>query len=149
MGKRSIIETKIFKPAFDKLFYIIWIPTSALMLAATAISAFSLGAFLIMLSVDIFTFYFLFTSIFSYVELREHTLFIKFGFIIKREIPYRNIRGLKKERRAYSETMLSLKNAMEHVVIKYNSFDVVTVSVVGNDELIEEIEARRENENKS
>ena len=149
MKKVKNMTTKRFKPAIDKLFYIIWIPMAAFMLAVTVISAYSLGALLIMLSADIFTFYFLVSSLVGFVELREETLFIKFGFIIKREIPYRNIRGLKKERRAYSETMLSLKNAMEHVVIKYNTFDVVTVSVVGNDELIEEVEARRENENKS
>ena len=38
--------------------------------------------------------------------------------------------------------MISLKNSLEHLDVRYNSFDVVTVSVVGNDELMREIEAR-------
>ena len=40
--------------------------------------------------------------------------------------------------------MTSLKNALEHVNIKYNNFDVVTVSVVGNDEFISELAERAE-----
>jgi hypothetical protein len=38
--------------------------------------------------------------------------------------------------------MVSLKNAIEHVNIKYNSFDVTTVSVVDNDGFIEELKER-------
>ena len=38
--------------------------------------------------------------------------------------------------------MMSLKNALEHVNIKYNAFDVTTVSVVGNRDLIKEINER-------
>ena len=136
------MENKRFKPLFDKLFFIIWIPTSILMIAVTVVSAFVPVALLIMIPVDLFTFYFLVSSIFGYVELREQPLFIKFGFILKREIPYSKIRGTVKERRAYSESMLSLKNALEHVNIKYNRYDVVTVSVEGNDEFIKELNMR-------
>jgi hypothetical protein len=39
--------------------------------------------------------------------------------------------------------MLSLKNALEHVNIKYNNFDIVSVSVVDNDGFIEELNTRR------
>ena len=136
------MENKRFKPLFDKLFFIIWIPTSIIMIAMTVVFAFVPVALLIMIGVDLFTFYFLVSSIFGYVELREDTLFIKFGFILKQEIPYSKIRGVVKERRVYSESMLSLKNALEHVNIKYNRYDVVTVSVEGNDEFIKELNTR-------
>ena len=92
--------------------------------------------------IDVFTFYFLITSLFGYVELREDSVFIKFGFIMKREIPYKNIRGITKERKMYADSMVALKNSLDHVNIKYNRFDMISVSVVGNDELISEIELR-------
>ena len=137
------LKNKKFKPLIDKLFWYIWIPTSILMITLTAICATNLLAFIIMIPVDLFTYYFLFSSICGYVELREETVFIKFGFIIKREIPYSKIRGLAKERKFYSDSMLSLKNSFEHVNIKYNKFDMISVSVVNNDEFIAEIEERR------
>jgi hypothetical protein len=65
-----------------------------------------------------------------------------------REIPYSKIRGFVKERKFYSESMTSLKNALEHVNIKYNSFDVVTVSVTDNDDFIGELNLRIENSKK-
>ena len=136
------MEIKKFKLKLDKFFWAIWIPMSVLMIALTVVSAFELGALLIILPLDVFVFYFLVSSLFGYVELREDAVFIKFGFILKREIPYSKIRGAEKERKAISPSMLSLKNALEHVNIKYNAFDVVTVSVIGNDELIRELERR-------
>ncbi len=93
-----------------------------------------------MICVDVFTYYFMVSSLVGYVELREHTLYVKFGFILKREIPYDKIRELNKERRIMSYSMLSLKNSLEHINIKYNRFDMITVSVVKNDELIERLE---------
>jgi hypothetical protein len=36
--------------------------------------------------------------------------------------------------------MLSLKNSFEHVNIKYNKFDMITISVKNNDELIEKLQ---------
>ena len=133
---------KKYKPRVDKLFYIIWIPTLALLAAVTFIAAFHPLALVIMIPTDLFTIYFLVSSLVGYVELREESLFIKFGFIIKRDIPYSKIRDISKERKFYSETMLSLKNSMEHVNIKYNKFDVVCVSVEGNDEFMDELRLR-------
>ena len=130
------------KPKYDKLFWLIWIPTSTLMLGVTALGFAAPSAFWVLIPVDLFTFYFLVSPLFGYVELRESTLFVRFGFFITREIPYAKIRGLVKERRWYSESMLSLKSAMEHVNIKYNAFDVITVSVTDCDALIEAIEER-------
>ena len=136
------MENKKFKPLVDKYFYAIWIPMAVLMLALTAISLFEPTALIIMLATDAFTFYFLVSSLIGYVELRGDTLFVKFGFILKREIPYCKIRSLVKDRRVYSESMLSLKNSLEHVNIKYNRFDVISVSVVDNDGFIKELEER-------
>lgn len=133
-----------FYPLLDKLFWCIAVPTALILLAATVISAiFDLVILFLMLPLDLFTFYFLISPLFGYVELREETLFIKFGFFMKKEIPYANIHGVKKERRWYSESMMSLKNAMEHVNIRYGGFDVVTVSVKDNDAFIEALNERR------
>ena len=133
---------KKYKPLTGGLFFAIWIPTAALMIAATVIAAFSPLALIIMIPTDIFTFYFLVTSLVGYAELREKSLFVKFGFIIKREIPYSKIRDIFKERKFHSETMLSLKNSVEHIIIKYNKFDVICVSVKNNDEFMESLRAR-------
>ena len=139
------MENRKFKPLIDKLFWFIWVPTSVLMLAVTAISVFAPITLLLLIPIDVFVFYFLISSLVGYVELREDTVFNKFGFILKREIPYKKIRGLVKERKFYSESMLSLKNSLDHVNIKYNTYDVLTVSVIDNDELISEIEKRMGN----
>jgi len=136
------MEYKRFKPMIDKFYYLIWIPTSVLMIAMTVFACFEPVVLFVAIPVDMFTFYFLITSLFGYVELREDSVFIKFGFIMKREIPYKNIRGITKERKMYADSMVALKNSLDHVNIKYNRFDMISVSVVGNDELISEIEVR-------
>lgn len=131
-----------FKPKVDKLFFIIAIPTVILLAACTFIAAFDLVALLIMIPADLATVYFLVSPIFGYVELRESTLFIKYGFILKREIPYNKIRGIEKKRKFYCESMMSLKNSFEHIDIKYNSFDVTSISVSENDKFIKELNER-------
>lgn len=136
------MENKVYKPLFDKSFYIIWIPTLILLAVATFISASAVVALLILIAADVFTLYFLFSSLSAYAELREDCLYIKFGFIIKREIPYSSIRGVKKEHKIIAETIFSIKNALDHVVIKYNKFDAVTVSVKENDSFISALEER-------
>ena len=139
------LQNKRFKPLTDKLFLYIWIPTTIIMAALTAVCATHPLTLLIVIPVDLFTYYFLVSPLFGYVELRESTVFIKFGFIVKREIPYNKIRGLARERKFYSDSMLSLKNSFDHVNIKYNKFDMLTVSVVNNDDFIAEIEERIRN----
>ena len=136
------LENRRYKPLIDKMFYLIWVPISIVMLGVTVLSFFEPTALFVMLPVDIFTFYFLFSSLFGFAELREKSFFIKFGFIFKTEIPYSSIRGIAKDRKFYSDSMLSLKNALSHVNIKYNKFDLVTVSVKENDEFIEELTRR-------
>ena len=136
------MEVKRYKPLIDKMFFIIWIPTALMMIAGTVLAAFEPLALIIMLPVDAFTFYFLISPLFGYVELRKDTLLVKFGFIVEREIPYSKIRDVEKKRTVIADSMTSLKNALDHVNIKYNRFDVISVSVVGNDELIKELRRR-------
>ena len=135
---------KIYKPKIDGLFFAIWMPTVLLLAVSTVIACTSPMALIIMLATDIFTLYFLISPLFGYVELRENTVFIRYGFFLTREIEYIRIREMKKERKIYTETMLSLKNAMEHVTVKYNKFDITAVSVTDNDDLIINIKARTE-----
>ena len=136
------MENKRYKPLVDKLFYIITIPTVVFLAVMTVISAFEPLSLLIIIPTDVFTLYFLISPLFGYVELREESVFIKYGFILKREIPYTKIRGTVKERSFIAESMLSLKNSFDHVRIKYNTFDVTIVSVVGNDEFVSELTKR-------
>ena len=138
------METKVYKPKIDGLFYAIWLPTDLLLLVCTVLACTDLVALLILIATDIFTLYFLISPLFGYVELRENTVFIRYGFFLTREFDYLHIRDMKKERKFYTETMLPLKNAMEHVTIKYNKFDVTAVSVTDNDDLMLNIEARIE-----
>lgn len=137
------METKRYKPLVDRLFWIIVIPTVILSAVATVIPAlFYPSVLFVMIPVDVFVGYFSISPLFGYVELREHSVFIKYGFILKKEVSYDRIRAAEKGRKLYSDSMMSLKNAFEHVNIRYNAFDVTTVSVVGNDELVREINER-------
>ena len=137
------MERKRFLPAVDKYYWFIVVVTLVLLAAATVIASYALVALLILIATDILTVYFLFSPFFGYVELRESTVCIKFGCFSHREIEYRHIRALEIERKFYSESMTSLKCAYEHVNIKFNSFDVLTVSVRDNAALVAELEARR------
>ena len=136
------MEKRKFKPMIDKTFWLIWVPTVVLLAVGTVIALSAPIALCIMAATDLFTLYFLITPLFGYVELREKTVYIKFGLLTDKEIPYEKIRDIDKERKIYADSMVSLKNSLEHVNIKYNRFDVVSVSVVTNDELISELTKR-------
>ena len=136
------MKAKVYRPRTDHIFWWISIPTMTMLIAMTVLACFEPVTLLIMLPTDAFTLYFLVAPLFGYVELREHTVFIKYGPILKREIPYAKIRGVARERKFYSDSMLSLKCAMEHVNIKYNKFDVTSVSIDDSEDLIRELEAR-------
>ena len=139
------METKRYKPKFGKITYVIWVPTMLLLLGATVLAAFEPAALFIMIPTNLFTLYFFITPFVGYVELREHTIFIKFGFVLTKEIEYKSIRTVEMARKFYSDSMVSLKNTLDHVNIKYNRFDVISVSVVENDELITDIKTRLQN----
>lgn len=134
-----------FKPSIDKLFYIVAAICLVTVIGMTVVSAFAPVSLWVTVPVDLLVLYFLFTPLFGYVELREKSVFIKFGLILKKEIPYSEIRGTSRERKFHSDSMVSLKYSMEHINIKFGRFDMISVSVVDGERLIEEIEKRTAN----
>lgn len=136
------MENKKYRSSFDKIFYIPWLIVFIVLVPITIISFEELIPGLIMLGTDIFTFYFLFSSLVAYVEFKDEVLFIKFGFFLKKEIPYSNIRDVVKERKFYSVSMMAIKNSLNHLNIKYNKFDIVTVSLKDEEEFIYELKRR-------
>ncbi len=138
------MDYKRFKPLVDKLFWITFI-IAILLLVGVTVPVFLYPAplaIIITLLVDLIVVYLLVSPLFGFVELRESSLYIKYGFFLTREIPYSKIRGINKEKKLYADSMLSLKNSVEHINIKYNTFDVTSVSVAGNDELIKALTER-------
>ena len=134
---------KRYKPYIDRLYAVIYAITIALITAPTVVvCAFAPITLFIMIPTDLFVLYFLISPLFGYAELRESSVFIKFGFFMKREIPYSKIRGVTKERKFYSDSMLSLKSALNHINIKYGVFDVVSLSVKDSDAFVRELTAR-------
>ena len=138
------MQPRRYKPLVDKLFWWIAVPSVAFMLFMTVVVCLMPAPFAAVLVAlcTVLLAYFLISPLFGYVELREQCVFIKCGFFLKREIPYDRIRTTEKARKWYSDSMISLKSAMEHVNIKYNRFDIFSVSVIGNDELMADIGAR-------
>ena len=130
---------KRYKPLIDRTYVTMMIIIFVILTVMTVIAAFSPVALLIVLPIYLLVVYHLISPLFGYVELRENSLYVKYGLFIKKEIPYSKIRGVAKGRGFYSESMLSLKCAIEHVNIKYNAFDMTTVSVVDNDTFISEL----------
>jgi hypothetical protein len=136
------MKVKRYKPSLDKTFLITIISTLTFLAASTVVSAFEPISLLITIPVDLFCAYFLISPLFGYVELRDDAVFIKYGFIMTKEIPYSSIRGTAKARKLYSDSTVSLKCSLNHVNIKYNKFDITSVSVADGDDLIEEINTR-------
>ena len=134
------MKDKRYRPAIGKMFWFTWIPLTIFLAAIVIISIKYPAGLILTIGVSLFCYYFLVSSLVAYVELKEESLFIKFGFFFKKEIPYKNIRELVKVRRFYTESFLAIKNTLEHVNIKYNKFDIVSVSVKNNDEFIKEVE---------
>jgi hypothetical protein len=130
-------------PLVDRLFFILAFSTFiivALPLILCAIPAPS--TLFITVPIFLFTVYFLISPLFGYVELRESTVFIKYGFLLSKEIPYSIIRAVERERKVISPSIMSLKNSIEHVNIKFNRFDITTISVKDNEAFINELSAQ-------
>ena len=125
---------KRYKPLIDKMYFIIMLPTAAVLISALVISAYAPMMFFVTVPSTLFTAYFFVSPLFGYVELGEEWVFIKYGFFMKKVIPYDRIRRVTRGRKFISESMMSLKFALEHVEIRYNRYDVPIVSVVENDE---------------
>lgn len=138
------MEVKRYKPLVDGFYLFIAVPPAAIMLVISVISAiFEPMSLLVLVPTTAFVLCIVFSSpLFGYVELRADSVFIKFGLFLKKEIPYSSIKSAELCRGWYSESMLSLKCALGHVNIKYNTFDVVTVSVVNNGEFVRELSFR-------
>ena len=142
--KERKMDKKRYKPLVDKLFFIIFIPTFILIASFTVIPAiFAPKTLFITVPILLFTLYFLISPLFGYAELREDGLFIKYGFFLKKFIPYNKIRSVEKKKKFYSESFMSLKHSFEHLDIKYNSFDVTSISVKYNDEFTESLNAAK------
>ena len=135
---------KKYRPKVDKLFYIISIPTEIFVLGGLVLGFFG-GVFsaILMVLTFIFVNYFLLSPLFGYIITEEDALFVKFGFIMKRRIPYEKIRAVDMGRGFISYSMMSLKLSFDHLVIKYNRFDEICVSVRENEELLSVIECRK------
>lgn len=136
------MNNKIYKPLVDKLFIATLAIVAVLLTVMTVISAMFPISLVVTLPIDFSIFYIIISPLYGYVELREKSVFIKFGFFLKKEIPYSKIKDVKSDRKFYSESMIALKNAVEHVNIRYNKFDVVTVSVVNNEAFVAELKER-------
>lgn len=142
------MENEKFKPKFDILYYSTLIFSSVFLIGVSLIGVIFDGALSVLfvtVPTTLFIGYFLLSPVFGYVELRERCVFVKFGFFLTREIPYEKIRGTTVERKFYSDSIVSLKNAVEHLNIKHGTFDMTTVSVVGNERLAERIMERKNN----
>lgn len=129
------MDNRRFKPKIDKLYWIPLIFTLIALLAVTVMAVLDPPVLFLIIPIDLFCLYFFISPLYGYVELRESTLFIKFGLILSREIPYAKIRGTARGRGWYGEAFLTLKYAMEHLHIRYGVCDITTVSVKDNDAL--------------
>lgn len=137
------MEIKRYKPRFDRVYISLLAATDAVVAALFVVMLFVAGASsIIMGAALVFVNYFILSPVFGYVELRENGVYIKFGFILKRYIPYEKIRAIEKKHQFYSDSMLALKGALDHVNIKYNKFDIVSVSVKDGDGLASELAER-------
>ena len=137
------MNNKRYYPLFDKFYYITASITFVLVTVPLLICGIHApGTLFITIPIFLFAAYFFISPLFAYVELGENELFIKFGLMMTKRIPYGKIRKTEKERTGISPSVLSIKNAMEHVNIRYNTFDVTTVSVKDNDAFIEELNKR-------
>ena len=132
-----------YRPKLDRMFWILVSVTNLLLLSPILLLCFDYsGAIWILILSLLFADYFFVSPLFGYAELREDSLFIRYGFILKKTIPYNSIRGIKIERKWYSEAMLSLKNSIEHVTVKYNRFDLTAISVKNNEAFAAELSFR-------
>ena len=131
-----------FKPLVDAVYLVMCVPILLLPIALAVLPVLSPFGRITCALFAIFVFYFVVSPFFGYVELRESTVYIKYGIILKKEIPYGAIRGVERKKRFHSDAMLSLKCSLEHVDIKYNTFALTVVSVVDNDTFIAALEER-------
>ena len=132
------MQTKRYRPKIDILFWMITAVANVILLAMLIVGF----VFDVTVPTLLFVNYLIVSLLFGYVELGDDAMFIKFSLLLKRRVPYSQIRTLTIDRRRYSESMLSIKNSIEHVNVRYNRFDVVTVSVRDNEAFVEAVKER-------
>ncbi len=137
--------TKRYKPKKDKLYAWLSVTVNAVCLPMLVIGSFDPISLFAVIPIILFCNYFLISPLFGYVELREDHLFIKYGLLLKKRLPYSKIRSAEIKRSVISEAMMNLKLSLDHVVIKYNSFDFTIVSVKENEAFISELTERKNN----
>ncbi len=137
--------TKRYKPKKDKLYVWLSVTVNAVCLPMLVIGSFDPISLFAVIPIILFCNYFLISPLFGYVELREDHLFIKYGLLLKKCLPYSKIRSAEIKRSVISEAMMNLKLSLDHVVIKYNSFDFTIVSVKENEAFISELTERKNN----
>ena len=131
---------KRYRPKVGGLYFAIFLPTLALILAVTVLAAiydpFSLA---VTVTVFLLILYFAVSPLFGYAELREESLYIRYGFFMKVDIPYSKIHSVKRARRLISYSTVSLKCDVEHIEIRYGIFDETTISLVDSEEFVAEL----------
>lgn len=137
-----MVNIKKYKPKVDKLFYIMLVVINVISLAILIIPQLfylSFESFIFSIIVILFINYFLISPLFGYIEIKETSIFIKYGIILKKEIPFNKIKKLELKKKWYSDSILALKCSIEHVDITFNSYDKTCVSVKENDIFIEDV----------
>ena len=137
-----MVNIKKYKPKVDKLFYIMLVVINVISLAILIIPQLfylSFESFIFSIIVILFINYFLISPLFGYIEIRETSIFIKYGIILKKEIPFNKIKKLELKKKWYSDSIFALKCSIEHVDITFNSYDKTCVSVKENDIFIEDV----------
>lgn len=137
-----MVNIKKYKPKIDKLFYIMLVVINVLSLTILIIPQLfylSFESFIFSIIVILFINYFLISPLFGYIEIKETSIFIKYGIILKKEIPFNKIKKLELKKKWYSDSILALKCSIEHVEITFNSYDKTCVSVKENDIFIEDV----------
>ncbi len=133
---------KKYKPKTDKLFWWLLVIVNAVCLPLLIIAFFDPVSLFVIVPIFLFVNYLMVSPLFGYAQLREDALYIKYGLILKKTIPYEKIRGMEIKRSIISESMMGLKLSLEHVVIKYNTFDCTEVGVRDNQAFIEELKEK-------
>ncbi len=128
-----------YRPKIDKFFWWMLVIVNAVCLSLLVISIFDPISFFCTVPIALFCNYFFISPLFGYAELREDHIFIKYGLILKKSIPYKRLRSVEIKRGIISEAVIDLKLSLEHIVIKYNTFDFTIISVKENQFLIEEL----------
>lgn len=133
-------EVRRYRPKVGGLYFAIFVPTLTLILAVTVFAAiYDPFSLIVTAAVFLLILYFAVSPLFGYAELRDESLHIRYGFIMKVDIPYSKIRSVKRRRRAISYSTVSLKCDVEHIEIGYGSFDETTISLVDADEFVREL----------